>query len=112
MRCLPGLTIASDNPFWVPRKSFLAEFDQEDFHRREARNVTPAYLTDWFSPGDPPRFMLPAVQFVGGQTQFISGRHRIAVLLPYLFELPMSFTCHELFRRRVCGAPYNASPCA
>ena len=53
-----------------------------------------AYLVDWFdtSPDEMPHFVLPAAQLLGGKTQFISGRHRVAVLLPYLSELPIAFT--------------------
>ena len=94
MRCLPALTVSSDQPYWVPRQSFFEQFDQEDFRCRESTEVAYAYLADWFgsSPDGVPRFLLPAVQFIGGKTQFISGRHRTAVLLPYLWELPMAFT--------------------
>jgi len=94
MRCLPDLALKSDSPFWVTRDAFLNHFDQADFLCRESQNVIPAYLAEWFyTPGDgTTRFRLPTVMFVAGKTQFISGRHRTAVLLPFLKELPLAFS--------------------
>ena len=94
MRCLPALTLNSDMPCWITREAFLEHFDQADFLCRESKSVTPTYLAAWFhKPEDGTTcFLLPTVQFVGGKTQFISGRHRMAVLLPYLQELPIAFS--------------------
>lgn len=93
MRCLP-LTSNSDTPYWISRKAFLEHFDQEDFFCRELKLVPASYLDAWFeTPEDGiTRFLLPTVQFVAGKTQFISGRHRTAVLLPYMQNLPISFS--------------------
>ena len=94
MRCLPGLTQNSDTPFWVTRNAFLEHFDQADFLCRESGAVIPAYLAAWFHKpkGGADQFCLPVVMFIAGKTQFINGRHRTAVLLPYLEELPIAFS--------------------
>lgn len=93
MRCLPDLTLISDMPFWVTKEAFLEHFDQLDFLCRESKDVAPSYLAEWFHTLDDGimRFVLPTVQFVAGETQFISGRHRTAVLLRYLKDLPIAF---------------------
>ena len=93
MRCLPELSLNTDIPFWVARGVLLERFDQDDLLCRESQDVTPAYLADWFyTPEDGiTRFKLPTVQFIAGRTQFINGRHRTAVLLPYLESLPLAF---------------------
>lgn len=93
MRCLPELTLSDDEPFWVSREVFFEKFDQEDFLCRESPAVALSYLTEWFHmPSDGiQRFMLPTVQFVAGKTQFINGRHRTAVLLQCLDEIPFAF---------------------
>lgn len=94
MRCLPDLTLISDMPFWVTQEAFLEHFDQVDFLCRESKDVAPSYLAAWFHKMDDgiTRFLLPTVQFVAGKTQFISGRHRTAVLLQYLKNLPIAFS--------------------
>jgi hypothetical protein len=81
-------------PFWVTREAFLEHFDQVDFLCRESKKVEASYLAAWFhTPEDGiTRFLLPTVQFVAGKTQFISGRHRTAVLLPYMKNLPIAFS--------------------
>ncbi|OFZ97308.1 MAG: hypothetical protein A3H35_13070 [Betaproteobacteria bacterium RIFCSPLOWO2_02_FULL_62_17] len=86
-------TCATDEPFLVSRDAFLRLFDQHDFHCRDRKKVEPAYSEEWFTgvSGEIRGFLLPAVQFIAGKTQFISGRHRTAVLLPYLTELPIAF---------------------
>ena len=93
MRCLPDLTHPDDTPYWVTRDAFCKHFDQADFLCRQVENVTPSYLAEWFhTPADGiRRFILPTVQFIAGKTQFISGRHRTAVLLQYLEDLPIAF---------------------
>lgn len=94
MRCLPELTSNSEIPFWVAREAFLKHFDQADFLCRESKDVASSYLAAWFhTPEDgTPRFLLPTVQFVAGKTQFISGRHRTAVILPHFKYLPIAFS--------------------
>jgi hypothetical protein len=93
MRCLPELTRNDDECYWVTRQAFFQHFDQNDFLCRKSADVTASYLSEWFhTPKDGIlHFMLPTIQFVGGKTQFINGRHRTAVLLPYLDELPFAF---------------------
>jgi hypothetical protein len=94
MRCLPSLTLNSDTPYWIPQKAFLEHFDQEDFFYRDLKLVPASYLAAWFdTPEDGiTRFLLPTVQFVSGKTQFISGRHRTAVLLPHMQNLLIAFS--------------------
>jgi hypothetical protein len=98
MRILPFVNLSTDEPFWVSRAVFLLAFDQVDFVCREAQNIAPAYRSEWFERSDPtePRFILPVVQVVAGKTQFINGRHRSAVLLAHLEELPVAFATGHL----------------
>lgn len=94
MKCLPYVDLETDTAFWVSKDKFYACFDQHDFNfYREVKSVTQGYLKDWFytSPDGNKFFILPTVQFVNNKTQFISGRHRIAVLLEHLNELPFAF---------------------
>jgi hypothetical protein len=94
MRVSIAVTCASDEPFLVPKEAFLELFDQPDFQCRDRERVEAAYSEEWFTSahGGVRGFLFPAVHFVAGRTQFISGRHRIAVLLPHLAELPIAFT--------------------
>src|SRR4029079_18588645 len=105
MRCLPELTLSSDSPYWVARDAFLSHFDQADFHCRESHHIVPSYLSDWFyTPEDGTmRFCLPTVMFIAGKTQFINGRHRTAVLLPHLKELPIAFSAINETPREFLG---------
>ena len=98
MHCLPDVTLNTDSPFWVSREVFFKYFDQVDFFRREFTNVVPSYLAAWFHTREDGniRFILPTVMFVDDKTQFISGRHRTAVLLPHLKDIPIAFS---LFNR-------------
>ena len=112
MRCLPQLTKIDDEPYWVTRKAFLQHFDQSDFRCRESLVITPSYLSEWFysKPDGTLHFMLPTVHFVAGKTQFINGRHRTAVLLPYLEELPFAFavsTKTQFFLHRMSLRPLD-----
>lgn len=93
MRCLPELTMNDDEPYWVTREAFLQHFDQDDFLCRESVNITHSYLAEWFytHTDGTLRFMLPTVGFDAGKAQFINGRHRTAVLLQYLEEIPVAF---------------------
>lgn len=84
--------MSSDLPFWVCNQKFYRYFDQNDFHCRESQEIVSQYLDDWFfTSTDAVEFILPVVQFNDGATQFINGRHRTAVLLKYLAEVPLSF---------------------
>src|SRR4051794_7759286 len=82
MRCLPAITVLSDQPYWVSLDSFFKHFDQYDFQNRNCIDVSPVYLQDWFqaSSDGTLSFILPVIQFVSGRTQFVNGRHRTAVL--------------------------------
>lgn len=98
MHCKLEVNLDTDIPYWVEVSSFLNNFDQSDFKIREVQNVTDAYLKDWFydnSNGDC-CFLIPPVNVHGGVTQFISGRHRTAVLLKHLDRLPLSFDSRDL----------------
>jgi len=57
-----------------------------------------AYLDDWFldGPGNTRFFAIPAVSVSMGRTQFISGRHRTAVLLRHLDYIPLSFDMRQI----------------
>ena len=94
MQCTPFLTTAGDTAFWIPRKLFCKQFDQNDFNRRESKSIFPAYLLHWFEPTGnfAKSFVLPTVHFVSGKTQFINGRHRTAVLLMHMENIPIAFT--------------------
>lgn len=93
MRCRPYIHLSTDVPFWVSQSSFLQHFDQIDFGRRDVLNVIDAYLEDWFcADANGARcFMVPPVSVYSRRTQFISGRHRTAVLLKHLDRVPLSF---------------------
>lgn len=96
MRCLPDLTTTHESPFWVNRDSILEYFSQADLQCRECRTIVPAYLAEWFyTPEDGVlRFILPTVQFLSCKrtTEFINGRHRTAVLMQVLNEIPIAFS--------------------
>lgn len=93
MRCLPRVDLATDLPFWVSRLSFLQHFAQDDFLCRHTKNVVDAYLEAWFEVDSSGTrfFKIPPVSVNFGRTQFISGRHRTAVLLRHLDRIPLSF---------------------
>lgn len=93
MRCLPQVQLDTDIPYWVSRASFLQHFDQTDFLIRNVKDVVNAYLEDWFcvDAEGTRRYKIPPVGVYRGRTQFISGRHRTAVLLKYLDRVPLSF---------------------
>jgi len=93
MRCFPLTVAARDEPFWVPKKVFCAHFDLDDLKCREVINTTAAYYPKWITSAENGAllFELPTVMFISGKTQFISGRHRTAVLLSYLDAMPIAF---------------------
>ncbi len=93
MRCLPAQQVATDEPYLVPRDVFLSDFDQDDLRCRDQLIIVQAYRKDWFyqEADGPLQFVLPAVSIINGKTQFLNGRHRIALLLPFLDELPIAF---------------------
>ena len=93
MRCLPAVNLDTDVPFWISRSSFFQHFDQQDFMCRDVEQVVDAYLEEWFhSDANGNRlFYLPPVSVRHKVTQFISGRHRTAVLLRHMESVPLSF---------------------
>ena len=93
MRCLPYVHLGTDAPWWVEKSAFLQHFDQNDFLCRNIKNAVDAYLDDWFhdEPNQIRFFKIPSVSVIRGKTQFISGRHRTAVLLRHLERIPLSF---------------------
>jgi len=93
MRCLPAVSLDTDIPFWISKNAFFRHFDQKDFMCRDVEHVVDAYLEEWFhadSNGNR-RFLIPPVSVRQKVTQFISGRHRIAVLLRHLDNVPLAF---------------------
>ncbi len=92
MECFPSKALDTDAPYWITRDEFFRGFDQSDFHCRDVQDVQDAYSADWFCiSGNKTYFYLPTIHMVSGRTQFISGRHRTAVLLRHLQELPVAF---------------------
>lgn len=93
MQILPFVNLDTDEPFWITRLIFLEFFDQDDFACRNVQNIKVKYRSEWFDMSNPtgPRFIIPVVGVVANRTQFINGRHRTALLLEYLEELPISF---------------------
>jgi hypothetical protein len=98
MQVLPFVDQPDDEPFWVSREAFAAHFDQDDFIlMRDVKAVAPVYRRDWFPRIDGTEmFQIAVVTIIGSQTQFINGRHRTAVLLPYLKELPIALATRLL----------------
>lgn len=93
MRCVPYVHLPTDVPYWVSKSSFLQHFDQRDFLCRNVGIVVDAYLEDWFhvDADGTRRFKIPPVSAISRKTQFVSGRHRTAVLLKHLDRVPLSF---------------------
>lgn len=98
MHVFPAIDRTSDQPFWVSRKVFYDRFDQADFSNRVVKDVTQAYLKEWFYTGDDGRLMfyIPIVSAISRRTDLIGSRHRLAVLLPHLEEIPFAFTLEHL----------------
>ena len=86
----------TDEPYWVSRNVFYEWFDQPDFMNRMVLNVEKAYLQDWFDK-DKTKFYIPVVSAIGLRTDLIGSRHRLAVLLPQLEELPFAFAFGHLY---------------
>jgi hypothetical protein len=85
---------SEDIAYWVSVSDFRRHFDQHDFtENREAKRVIEAYSKNWFytDSGGVKLFELPAVSVIDEKTQFISGRHRVSVLLNYLDFIPIAF---------------------
>ncbi len=93
MHIYAAINCATDAPFWVSREVFYKHFDQADFMNRDSAVIKPAYLYSWFysEVSGKLMFYIPVVGAIGPRTDLISSRHRLAVLLPYMTELPFAF---------------------
>ena len=98
MEVFAEVNLASDIPYWIARESFYRYFDQENFLNREVRDVQSAYLKDWFpaSANGTIKFLIPVVSAIAAKTDLISSRHRLAVLLPHLEQLPIAIATRHL----------------
>jgi hypothetical protein len=98
MQVFAQMNLTSDVPFWVKKSDFYLHFDQNDFFDRDVLDVQDAYLNDWFNffENGIVRFYIPVVGLLSGKTDLISSRHRLAVLLPHLEELPFAFAMAHL----------------
>lgn len=98
MMVLPLTNLSSDIPYWVDRSVFFSHFDQDDFLNREVQAVQQAYLSEWFHHLEDGRvgFHIPVAGVIESRTDFIGTRHRLAVLLPHLEELPIAFATGHL----------------
>jgi hypothetical protein len=90
--------LSTDVPYWVAREVFLSRFDQIDFRCRDVEEIAPAYRRDWFHNLANERlgFYVPTVSAIANRTDLINGRHRLAVLLPHLHELPIAFAMQDI----------------
>lgn len=98
MQVFAAINCQTDEPYWISRSTFYESFDQDDFRNRQVLDVTSAYLQDWFYRAGDGRLMfyIPVVGALGRRTDLISSRHRLAVLLPYLKELPFALAMGHL----------------
>ena len=105
MLVLPWIGLVTDQPFWITREKFFEQFDQDDFYRREIASVQPTYLAAWFGnyTSGARFFRIPTVGLLSSGTQFVNGRHRAAVLLNFLDEIPVAFALNPLSNRLLFG---------
>lgn len=98
MLVLALTNLTTDIPHWVARSVFLSHFDQADFHNREVQDVQQAYRSDWFHRLDDGSlgFYIPVASAIDRRTDLIGTRHRLAVLLPHMEELPIAFAIGHL----------------
>lgn len=92
MKVLAAVNLSTDIPYWIRREDFQIYFDQNDFQNRNVTNIQQAYLKDWFykDAAGADHFFIPVSGAIGNRTDLIGSRHRLAVLLPYLAELPIA----------------------
>jgi hypothetical protein len=86
---------ANDIAYWVSVSDFRKHFNQYDFiENRDAKTIIEAYSEKWFFTDSlgATVFELPAVSVIDGKTQFLSGRHRVSVLINYVEFLPIAFS--------------------
>lgn len=94
IKCYPYTVVNSDTAYWVPVGEFVRHFDQGDLIKnRDAKDMVDAYSNDWFytTENEALMFELATIQLINGKTQFISGRHRISVLILHMNLLPIAF---------------------
>jgi hypothetical protein len=98
MKVFAAVNLPTDIPSWVTREDFHRYFDQTDFLNRKVRDVQAAYLKNWFHTSDDgsTHFSIPVVGALNKSTDLIGGRHRLAVLLPHLADLPIAFATGQL----------------
>jgi len=98
MLVLAEVNLPTDVPYWVNRDDFFKHFDQDDFQNREVRDVRTAYLRDWFltAADGSVKFLIPIVSALGNRTDLVGTRHRLAVILPFLEEIPFAFATGRL----------------
>jgi hypothetical protein len=98
MEVFAQVELSSDVPFWVKKSDFYLHFDQNDFFNRDVCDVQDAYLKGWFNfyENGVVRFYIPVVSLQPGKTDLVGTRHRLAVLLPHLEELPFAFATAHL----------------
>jgi hypothetical protein len=91
VRCLIGLTVSSDRPFWFKWDAFMRH--PNDLEIRNSQVVEDFYRSQWFhSDHGALYFNPPAFHFQGNFGYFINGRHRAILLARHLPLVPMSLT--------------------
>lgn len=103
MKCRAEIGVTSDQGFWVKRAIFLQRLDRKDFECREVQNIEDRCLAAWFCReiDGPDRFILSAFYLEDCLFRCINGRHRTAVLLQHLDEVPISVTNADKICQRV-----------
>ena len=90
----------TDIPYWICRRTFYDYFDQADFLSRDVESVEQYYRSDWFHQNDGGTLglIIPVVSAINRRTDMIGTRHRLAVLLPHLAEIPVAFAMGYLMK--------------
>lgn len=80
-------------PYWIRREVYYKHFDQHDARLLLPEKLKQGYLIEWFSCDEKGSlaFTMPGAHFVKGKTEFFNGRHRTALLLEHLDEVPIAF---------------------
>ena len=97
INCIPDLTAENDRAFWVSRDIFEREFDQRNFYCRDSQEIDANYSKHLFYEDSQGKlqFRVPTVQVLSGATQFINGRHRVAVLFRQIDRIPVAFAAGQ-----------------
>lgn len=98
MNVLALTSVTTDVPWWITREVFFRYFDQKDFLDRDVDDVQSEYRSDWlhFFDDGTIGFYIPVVSAIRTRTDLIGTRHRLAVLLSHLEELPVAFAMGHL----------------